>query len=72
MVVNDAAYVRQVVVACFNFVLLEDGVEIVVCWEVLLDKVEQGLNDVSLYIFVVWGGGVHLFSWVRLCFSHLR
>ena len=28
-----------------------------VCWEALLDKVEEGLNDVGLYIFAVWGGG---------------
>ena len=44
MVVNDAAYVRQVAVACFHVVLLEDGMEIVVCWEVLLDKVDQSIG----------------------------
>ena len=78
---DDAAYVRPVAVACFHVVLLEDGMEIVVCCEALLDKVEEGLNDVGLYIFAVWGGGgVHqmmfllliLFVGTQLCFSHLR
>ena len=62
---DDAAYVRQVAVACFHVVLLEDGMEIVVCWEALLDKVEEGLNDVGLYIFAVWGG-VHQMMFLLL------
>ena len=41
--------------------------EIVVCCEALLDKVEEGLNDVGLYIFAVWGGGgVHQMMFLLL------
>ena len=34
---NDAAHVRHATVAYFHFVLVENGVEIVVWWEVFLD-----------------------------------
>ena len=55
MVLNDAAHVRHATVANFHVVLVEDGVEIVVWWEVFLDKVEEGFGDVSLNILAVWG-----------------
>ena len=50
MVLNDAAHVRHATVANFHVVLVEDGVEIVVWWEVFLDWVEEGFGDVSLNI----------------------
>ena len=37
VVVNDAAHVRHAAVAYFHFVFVEDGLEIVVWWEVFLD-----------------------------------
>ena len=37
MVLNDAAHVRHAAVANFHVVLVEDGVEVVVWWEVFLD-----------------------------------
>ena len=37
MVLNDAGHVRHATVANFHVVLVEDGVEIVVWWEVFLD-----------------------------------
>ena len=37
MIVNDAAHVRHAAVAYFQIVLVKDGVEIVVWWEVFLD-----------------------------------
>ena len=57
MVVNDAAHAWEAAVACLTFhvIFLEDGVEIVVWWEVLLDKVEEGFGVVRLYNFAVWG-----------------
>ena len=42
-------------------VLVKDGVEIVVWWEVFLDQVEEGFGDVGLYIFAVWGLNLMMF-----------
>ena len=37
VVVDDAAHVRHAVVADFHVVLVKDGVQLVVWWEVFLD-----------------------------------
>ena len=37
MVVNDTAHVWNAAVVYFHIVLVKDGLEIVVWWEVLLD-----------------------------------
>ena len=61
VVVSNAAHVRHAAVTHFYVVLVKDGVEIVVWWEVFLDSVEEGFCDVGLNIFAVWG--------VKPCFS---
>ena len=53
---NDAAHVRHATVANFHVVLVEDGVEIVVWWEVFL---YGGLNQmVFLFLFLFVGADV--------------
>ena len=53
VVVDDSAHVRHAAVADFHVVLVKDGVEIVVWWEVFLYQVEEGFSYVGLDIFVV-------------------
>ena len=57
VVVDDAAHVRHAAVADFYVVLVKDGVQIVVQWEVFIDQDEEGFSYVGLDIFAVWGGG---------------
>ena len=70
MVVNDTAHVRHAAVAYFHVVLVKDRVEIVVWWEVFLDKVEEGFSDVGVDIFAAWGVNQMVFlCWImRLIF----
>ena len=42
VVVDDAAHVRHAAVADFHVLLVKDGVQIVVWWEVFLDSVVEG------------------------------
>ena len=51
MVVDNAAHVRHATVAYFHVVLVKDGVQIVIWWEVFLDQVEEGFSYVGLLLY---------------------
>ena len=53
MVVDDAAHVRHAAVADFHVLLVKDGVQIVVWWEVFLDSVVEGLSNVGPDLFAI-------------------
>ena len=53
-VVDDAAHVRHAAVADFHVLLVKDGVQIVVWWEVFLDSVVEGFSNVGPDFFAVW------------------
>ena len=55
VVVDDAAHVRHATVADFHVVLVKDGVQILVQWEVFLDQIEEGFSYVGSDIFAVQG-----------------
>ena len=48
------AHVGHAAVAYFHVVILKDGAEIVVWWEVLLDDVEENLATLVFKFFSVW------------------
>ena len=54
-VVDDAAHVRHAAVADFHVLLVKDGVQIVVWWEVFLDSVVESFSNVGPDFFAVWG-----------------
>ena len=54
-VVDDAAHVRHAAVADFHVLLVKDGVQIVVWWEVFLDSVVEGFSNVGPDFFAVRG-----------------
>ena len=49
--VDDAAHVQHTTVADFHVVLVKDGVQIVIWWEVFLDQVEEGFSYVGLLLY---------------------
>ena len=54
-VVDDASHVRHAALADFHVVLVKDGVQIVVWWEVFLDQVVEGFSNVGSDFFAVGG-----------------
>ena len=66
MVVDDAAHVRHAAVADFHVLLVKDGVQIVVWWEVFLDSVVEGLSNVGPDFFCSMGVNQMMFHFLFL------
>ena len=64
--VDDAAHVQHATVADFHVVLVKDGVQIVIWWEVFLDQVEEGFQ---LRWFVAVQGVKQTFRFLFLFFT---
>ena len=65
-VVDDAAHVRHAAVADFHVLLVKDGVQIVVWWEVFLDSVVEGLSNVGPDFFCSMGVNQMMFHFLFL------